>query len=193
MRQNERHLITLMQPSDAPSYFRATCVCGWKNDELKLEIGAREEGWKHLGEMQELGQRSLTKRFIYLASPHSHTSAGVRQDRYVCALNCLSWLLENGFWAFSPIVHCHNLPLNQDESKIKWDFWKEFDTETITRCDEVWILLMNGTLESKGVKEEVMIARLQGKKVMVIQNEYVGYTVYPLEQASPLVQECFGI
>lgn len=110
------------------------------------------------------------KPLIYLASPHSHTSAGIRQDRYQAALECTSWLIENGFWCFSPIVHSHNLPCNSGD-RISFEWWKDFDTEAITRMDEFWILIIPGTLESKGVKAEVEIAKLQGKKIMIIRKQ----------------------
>jgi Domain of unknown function (DUF1937) len=110
---------------------------------------------------------SNVKKMIYLASPHSHTSSSIRQDRYQAALNCTSWLIEHGFWCFSPIVHLHNLPCNSGDN-INFEWWKDFDTETITRMDEVWILMIPGTTESKGVLAEIEIAKLQGKKIMTI-------------------------
>lgn len=109
----------------------------------------------------------MEKPMIYLASPHSHTSSGVREDRYQAALKCTSWMIENGFWVFSPIVHSHNLPCNKGD-KISWEFWKEFDTETIKRFDEVWVLMIVGTTESKGVKAEVEIAKTQNKIIKTI-------------------------
>jgi hypothetical protein len=112
----------------------------------------------------------MKKPLIYLASPHSHTSTCIREDRYIAALNCTSWLIDNGFWCFSPIVHSHNLPCNKGD-KISFEFWKEFDTETITRMDELWILITPGVFESKGVRAEIEIAKLQGKRIMVIRKQ----------------------
>jgi Domain of unknown function (DUF1937) len=152
-----------------------------------LDTGKSENGWfctcgaTGYPDTQESRNSHLilynnkVKKMIYLASPHSHTNAGVRQDRYQAALNCTSWLIENGFWCFSPIIHSHNLPFLKDESKFNFEWWKEFDTETITRMDEVWVLVIPGTLESKGVRAEVEIAKLQGKKVFLI---WVGLGVY---------------
>lgn len=127
--------------------------------------------------------KEKVKKMIYLASPHSHTSSGVRQDRYEAALQCTSWLIERGFWCFSPIVHSHNLPCNVGD-KISWEWWKEFDTETIMRCDEVWVLLIPGTNESKGVRAEIEIAKIQGKKIIGIyprnKNDYEIYELTSL-------------
>jgi hypothetical protein len=38
----------------------------------------------------------------------------------------------------------------------------------ITRCDEVWVLMIPGTIDSKGVRAEIEIAKLQGKRINVI-------------------------
>lgn len=138
----------------------------------------------------DIKNSNKNKKLIYLASPHSHTNSGVRQDRYQAALECTSWLIENGFWVFSPIVHSHNLPCNKMEKTISWEFWKEFDTETISRMDEVWVLIIPGWKESKGVQAEIEIGRSQGKLLMAIvpcplRNDVhinEGYNVVPLDE-----------
>jgi hypothetical protein len=90
------------------------------------------------------------KPLIYLASPHSHTEPLVRQMRYELALKALRILLKNGLHVFSPIVHSHNLNLDEP-----LEFWLEFDFHILEKCDELWILDIDGTNESKGVQAEV--------------------------------------
>jgi len=111
------------------------------------------------------------KPLIYLASPYSHASSVVREDRYNEALQCTQWLVENRFLVFSPIVHSHHVGQKisgKVDPKYGWGYWKEFDTEMITRCDEIWILVIPGVLESVGVKAEIKINDLQGKKCYLI-------------------------
>jgi hypothetical protein len=160
--QNVQHKITkiVVDGFDTNSW---QCTCG-----AICHPDVQASRQLHLDSVIKRGG-SLTKKLIYLASPHSHTSSGVREDRYKMALECTSWLIARGFWVFSPIVHSHNLPLNKNINNIKWEFWREFDTETITRCDEVWVLDIPGTWESKGVRAEIDIAKLQGKMVFVIK------------------------
>ena len=164
MYQNKQHkVIPSEQNRDFPNKDEE-CTCGWKGYGTAGTPEARDV---HFRIVQGQGGK-LVKQMIYLASPHTHTNLGVREDRYKAALHCVSYFLERGFWMFSPIVHCHNLPMNQDENTIKWETWAEFDTETVTRMDEVWVLMIPGTEESKGVKAEVKIARLQGKKIFTV-------------------------
>lgn len=147
------------------------CSCGWEKSidrEMYPAVRIEDEVKKHELERAERDVIKTNKQMIYLASPHSHISSEVRQDRYQAALECTSWLISNGFWVFSPIVHDHNLLCNQNVRNINWEFWKEFDTEMITRCDEVWVLMIPGTIDSKGVRAEIEIAKLQGKRINVI-------------------------
>lgn len=108
----------------------------------------------------------MKKPLIYLASPHSHPDPKIREERYKESLKCHKWLVENGFWVFSPIVHSHHCYGVDKEQG--WEYWKEFDTEMITKCDEVWVLAISGTFESVGIRAEMEIAKLQGKKIAII-------------------------
>lgn len=108
----------------------------------------------------------MHKPLIYLASPHSHPKVEVREERYREALKCQNWLVSNGFWVFSPIVSSHYT--TETLKYLDFSFWKEFDTEMITRCDELWVLIIDGTENSIGVKAEFEIAKLQGKKIHAI-------------------------
>ncbi len=117
------------------------------------------------------------KQLIYLASPHSHTKWEVRQERYEEALKCTTWLVRNGFWCYSPIVSSHFIHAGKDlfdDNKKGWEYWKEFDTEMIKRCDEVWVLEVKGTADSVGVKAEIEIAKSLKKSI---------YHIWPKEFA----------
>lgn len=102
--------------------------------------------------------------FIYLASPYSHEDPMVKEQRYLAAAEALKTLLLNRIWAYSPIVHCHNL------SKI-WGlpgdatFWKEYDTAMIRACGGVFVLRLDGWSESVGVKGEIKLASELGKSI----------------------------
>jgi hypothetical protein len=83
------------------------------------------------------------------------------------ALQATSYFIEKGFWCFSPIVQSHNLPCNVGE-RVSFEFWKDFDVETITRMDELWVLCIPGWKESKGVTGEIEVALLQGKVILFL-------------------------
>lgn len=146
------------------------CTCG-----MICSPDTQETRNCHLYDQLANGEK-LVKQMIYLASPHSHTLTSVRDDRYKAALKCTSWLIEKGYWCFSPIVHSHNLPCGRDE-KVSFEFWRDFDVDTIRRMDEVWVLLIPGTKESKGVRAEIGVAKRLGRPIWAIQvnkpNDYI--------------------
>lgn len=90
---------------------------------------------------------------IYLASPYSHPDAFVREERYLRASKALTWLLERKRWAYSPIVHCHELAkiggLPGDAS-----FWREYDFYMLSKCDLFMMLRIEGWEASKGMRAE---------------------------------------
>lgn len=91
--------------------------------------------------------------YEYLASPYSHKDPAVMQHRFECAEHALAWLLSARRWTYSPIVHCHamaqcfNFPTDAK-------FWEEYNHAMIRRSSGLIVLLIDGVMESKGVKEE---------------------------------------
>lgn len=97
---------------------------------------------------------------IYLASPYSHPEAAVRQQRYEAAVAACAELWRRGHVAFSPIAHSH--PISMHGIEGTWEEWLEFDTAILAICDEVRVLTIDGYGKSRGVLEELRIARELG-------------------------------
>jgi hypothetical protein len=93
---------------------------------------------------------------IYLAGPYSDPDAAVREARFRAACLATAKLVCRGHSAFSPIVHGH--PLAEYGVPIGWDFWQPFDLEHLARCDELWVLTLDGWRQSVGVQEEIRLA-----------------------------------
>ena len=93
------------------------------------------------------------KPLIYLASPYSHPSADVQDYRFRVVCRVAARLMREGHLIFSPIAHSHSIAtlglLPHD-----FRFWGEFDKAMLKRCDALWILMLNGWLESRGILEE---------------------------------------
>jgi Domain of unknown function (DUF1937) len=106
---------------------------------------------------------------IYLASPCSHPDPLVRQARFDAACRITAELIRAGRNAFSPIVHGH--PLIRFGLPTDWTFWQRFDQEYLRRCDEVFVLKIDGWQESEGVQAEVALASALGKRVEYLSPE----------------------
>jgi len=101
---------------------------------------------------------------IYLASPYSHPDADVRVDRYNWACRIAATLIGRGENTFSPIAHSHPLQSYLEDAD-GWGYWKRIDREFIQRCDELFVLMIDGWRESVGVREEIAYAKKLGKRV----------------------------
>ena len=94
---------------------------------------------------------------IYLASPSYHKSEFVIHKRYEMARDATMAIMKEGRIVYSPIVHMHHIQLISDFLK-DWDFYKKYDECMLSRCNEMWILNIDGWKHSKGVKGEIDFA-----------------------------------
>jgi Domain of unknown function (DUF1937) len=90
---------------------------------------------------------------IYLASPYSDPDPTVRERRFRCAEIALFLLLRDRVWAYSPIVHCHELA-NRNKLPTTHDFWLEYDFDFLRRSDALYTLVIDGWERSIGVAGE---------------------------------------
>lgn len=98
---------------------------------------------------------------IYLASPYSHPDAAVREERFetICAVSAK--LMGRGVHLYSPIAHTHPIAV-RGELPTGWDYWEQFDRKLLAACGELWICMMPGWEQSKGIGGEKAIARELG-------------------------------
>ena len=98
-------------------------------------------------------------KLIYVASPYTSFSRKVEEIRNIEVAAAMGYLMvklpELAF--FSPICHTHpiatlcKLPGN-------WEFWKRYDEAMLSRCDEIWVLCIDGWEDSKGIAAELELA-----------------------------------
>lgn len=104
---------------------------------------------------------------IYLASPYTHESIEVRRERFEKVASVTARLMRQGIHVFSPIVHCHPLA-ERYNLPSDYTFWEEYDRKFLAVCGEMWIVMLDGWMESKGVAAEIKIARQLGIPVKMI-------------------------
>lgn len=110
----------------------------------------------------------MPNKLIYLASPYGHAQpASVRHFRYMAVLEAEAALMKQGLMVYSPIVHRHPGAL-LGLYPLGWDYWKTFDELILSRCDELYVLMLEGWSQSTGVAAEIEIAEHLGKPVTPI-------------------------
>src|SRR4051812_1832695 len=95
---------------------------------------------------------------LYLASPWSHPDPAVRQQRYHDALMATVALFRSGRIVYSPIVYSHQLHAAGVGSTGAMDEWEPLDRAMIRNSSMVWVLMLDGYKESRGIKAELEIA-----------------------------------
>lgn len=101
---------------------------------------------------------------IYLASPYSDPDPAIREHRFSMICEKAGELMNEGYIVYSPIAHSHPIAC-QCELPTDWNFWEKFDRAFIEWADEVWVYMLPGWIDSRGVKAEIKIAVKLGKPV----------------------------
>jgi len=96
---------------------------------------------------------------IYLASPYSHPDSNIRQQRYMAAERATAKLLQKGEMIYSPIVHCHWLA-HRYEMPTDYNFWANYNHHMLALAESIYVLILDGWRESKGVAGEIEFAKI---------------------------------
>ena len=104
-------------------------------------------------------------KLIYLASPYSGHPA-IQELRFRAVCKVAARIMSSGQFVFSPIAHSH--PIAQYGLPKDFEFWRECDTLMMTKCDELWVLMLDGWNVSKGIEAELKLADEMHKPVKFI-------------------------
>ena len=101
---------------------------------------------------------------IYLAIPYNDPSPEIRNKRFEIANEKSAEFFNQGYNVFSPISHSHPIAIQCDLPK-GYDFWSRWNKTFIEWCDELHVICIDGWIESRGVQDEIRIAKEMGKPV----------------------------
>lgn len=103
---------------------------------------------------------------VYLASPYWHPDRNIRALRAESARVACLCLVEQGFFAYSPIVHGY--AMDPDET-LGGNLWLDHCLGLIPAFDVLLILRLQGWEASKGVSAEVSHAVRSGLRVAMTE------------------------
>lgn len=105
--------------------------------------------------------------YVYIASPYSHPEPLIREERYLRASYYLQQCLTSRKWAYSPIVHCHELAkiwnLPKDAA-----FWEDYNFTMLQRAARLEVLRLDGWDQSVGIKAELKKAETFGLPIVYV-------------------------
>jgi len=111
----------------------------------------------------------MIKDIVYIGCPYTHKDPQVRQERFEKVTQAAAKLVERGENILSPITHSHPLA-KLGNLPTTWDFWKDYDTSLLIKCKKMYVLMLPGWKESKGLQAEINVATF-----LNIQIDYLDY------------------
>jgi hypothetical protein len=108
-------------------------------------------------------------KLIYLASPYSSGDPAELAQRVNSVTDATARLVAKGHLIFSPIVHSHPLVPYMPTQDGGFKAWEKYDLAFIDKADEVWVLMLHGWWNSKGIRAELDHAKATGKTIRYIQ------------------------
>ena len=98
----------------------------------------------------------MKNKLIYLATPYSKYPYG-RERAYELACMAAGDYMKAGYNVFCPIAHSHSIEQYFDVRE-GFDFWMQQDLAILAHCDELFVLMLEGYEESRGVNAEIEFA-----------------------------------
>lgn len=110
--------------------------------------------------LNKVDYSSSNGKLIYLACPYTHKYESVMEDRTQKATKVAAMLMEDRNNVFSPLTHSHALVSHMEEDlQTSFSFWLSRDLQIIDFCTHVYVLMLDGWDESKGVAVEIAYAK----------------------------------
>lgn len=99
---------------------------------------------------------------IYLAIPYS----GMEELSFDVSRRITLMLMQCGKNVYSPIIHGHSLVSTPGYSlHFDHDFWMKHDLDMLRRCDELYVVALDGWNKSIGVLAEIKEAQKIGMPI----------------------------
>lgn len=106
--------------------------------------------------------------FWYLASPYSHPSVNIREQRARAARDATYHALRQGYVTFSPIHATHDIACAHSLPKdAAW--WESYNSRYLDKCAGVIVLQLDGWRESVGVGTELDFADARDLTVLYMR------------------------
>ena len=97
----------------------------------------------------------MRDELVYLAQPYSNPSPSVRMYRAAAGAEKAFKLMLTGRVIYAPIAETVFIAQFGEHADTGWDFWKQQDIPKLKRCTELWIYMLPGWKDSRGVRGEV--------------------------------------
>lgn len=123
-------------------------------------------------DLEGLSQIKLTLKGkqgqMYLASPYTHESEEVLEQRFRAVTQAAGYLCAQGHIIFAPITAYHPIAVQYGLPR-DWEYWKKIDTHYIKTHTHLGVLMLPGWQESNGIQHELKLAEKYNKIIYLIK------------------------
>lgn len=95
---------------------------------------------------------------IFIASPYGHDDRDVIRKRIAINAKYCGYLLKKGSIPVSPVMFGSKV-LEFVNLPSEFTFWDKLSFAYLKTCNELHVLHLDGWLQSRGVKEEIVFAK----------------------------------
>jgi SOS-response transcriptional repressor LexA len=102
------------------------------------------------------------KPISYLATPYSFSNTSSEDEklqRFGQVTRQALLLFNDGINVYSPITHHHTIAQYGDLISLSTEEWMEFDLTFLSAANQMYVLMLDGWKDSKGLSEEIKYAR----------------------------------
>jgi Domain of unknown function (DUF1937). len=103
---------------------------------------------------------------IYIACPYTDESSVIQEQRYAESCRAASLLMRAGIAVYNPLAQ--TVTAIAAGLSLTYEKYLELDTEALSRCSEMIVLLLPGWENSVGVHREMEVAAKLQKRVTLV-------------------------
>lgn len=109
-------------------------------------------------------------RPYYLASPYTHNSRAVMQQRFFDVAHYAGLLMKAGVYVYCPILMTHPAAMLHD-LPVEFEWWDGFNRAFLKESEGVIVANMDGWRHSRGVQHEIKLAIELGLSVHLMYDD----------------------
>lgn len=106
-------------------------------------------------------------KLVFVSSPYSSDNSELKDLRFKHACIACGHIMNNNAFPISPIVH--GIPIARECSvPDSFKFWHEYCMKFVLKSDIIFVLNMDGWMDSIGVTDEMLMGRTSRKDIYLV-------------------------
>lgn len=114
---------------------------------------------------------------IYISSPYTHSDKNIVKFRIDETKRFVFWLIQNGWHPISIPIHYHDMS-SEYPFETTAEFWNNFCEPFLLQSNKMFVLMLDGWIQSVGVSHEINIAKNNNIPIIYYQPNETAYRIW---------------